>query len=136
MIHCENDLLLNLISLTPKNARHEFRQRIFKDWNWECAYCSEPLDENTATIDHIVPKFKGGHNIRTNMCCCCTQCNREKASTLLEDWYTEKNKKYSEKRFVRLKSWMEQKFYPLSILPTDKTTPCIANDVSIGWGSS
>ena len=78
MIHCENDLLLNLISLTPKNARHEFRQRIFKDWQWECAYCSKPLDENTATIDHIVPKFKGGHNVRANMCCCCSQCNKEK----------------------------------------------------------
>ena len=64
MIHCENDLLLNLISLTPKNARYEFRQRIFRDWHWECAYCSKPLDENTATIDHIVPKFKGGHNVR------------------------------------------------------------------------
>ena len=136
MIHCENDLLLNLISLTPKNARHEFRQRIFKDWQWKCAYCSKPLDENTATIDHIVPKFKGGHNVRANMCCCCSQCNKEKASTSLEDWYTEKNNNYCEKRFVRLKSWMEQKFYPIQILPTDKSIPCIANDVSIGWVSS
>ena len=136
MIHCENDLLLNLISLTPKNARYEFRQRIFRDWHWKCAYCSKPLYENTATIDHIVPKFKGGHNIRANMCCCCSQCNKEKALTLLEDWYTKENKKYCEKRFVRLKSWMEQQFYPLPILSTDKTIPCIANDVSIGWASN
>ena len=136
MIHCENDLLLNLISLTPKNARHEFRQRIFQDWNWKCAYCSAPLDEDTATIDHIVPKFKGGHNVRTNMCCCCSECNKEKASTFLEEWYTEKNNKYCEKRFVRLKSWMEQKFYPLQFLPTEKVIPCITNDASIGWVSS
>ena len=136
MIQCENDLLLNLIALTPKNARREFRQQIFKDWNWQCAYCSKQLNENTATIDHIVPKYKGGHNVRSNMCCCCSQCNRDKASTLIEDWYTEKNINYCEKRFVRLKSWMEQKFYPLKFLPADKAIPHITNDVSIGWVSS
>jgi 5-methylcytosine-specific restriction endonuclease McrA len=136
MIQCENDLLLNLIALTPKNARREFRQQIFKDWDWQCAYCSKQLNENTATIDHIVPKYKGGHNVRSNMCCCCSQCNRDKASTLIEDWYTEKNINYCEKRFVRLKSWMEQKFYPLQFLPADKAIPHITNDVSIGWVSS
>ena len=136
MIQCENDLLLNLIALTPKNARREFRQQIFKDWNWQCAYCSKQLNENTATIDHIVPKYKGGHNVRSNMCCCCSQCNRDKASTLIEDWYTEKNINYCEKRFVRLKSWMEQKFYPLQFLPADKAIPHITNDGSIGWVSS
>ena len=136
MIHCENDLLLNLIALTPKNARREFRKQIFKDWDWQCAYCSKQLNENTATIDHIVPKYKGGHNVRSNMCCCCSQCNRDKASTLVEAWYTEKNTNYCEKRFVRLKSWMEQKFYPINFLPTDKETPYITNDVSIGWVSS
>jgi len=136
MIQCEKDLLLNLIALTPKNARREFRQQIFKDWNWQCAYCSKQLNENTATIDHIVPKYKGGHNVRSNMCCCCSQCNRDKASTLIEDWYTEKNINYCEKRFVRLKSWMEQKFYPLQFLPADKAIPHITNDVSIGWVSS
>ena len=127
MIHCENDLLLNLISLTPKNARHEFRQRIFKDWHWECAYCSKPLDENTATIDHIVPKFKGGHNVRANMCCCCSSCNKEKGTILLEDWYIKENSKFCKKRFDRLKSWMEQSSYSLPLLP---------DDVSIGWIST
>ena len=136
MYHCEQDLLAQLIALSPKNARRQFRDHIFEAWEWKCAYCDEQLDNSTATIDHIVPKFKGGHNVRTNMCCCCSQCNREKASTLLEEWYTEKNNKYCEKRFVRLKSWMEQKFYPIQILPTDKSIPCIANDVSIGWVSS
>ena len=127
MIHCENDLLLNLISLTPKNARHEFRHRIFKDWDWKCAYCSKSLDKNTATIDHIVPKFKGGHNVRTNMCCCCPSCNKEKGTILLEDWYIKENSKFCKKRFDRLKSWMEQRSYSL---------PLLSNDVSIGWIST
>ena len=56
MFTCEQDLLKNLIVLSPKNARREFRQRIFEEWNWKCAYCDKHLTTNTATIDHIVPK--------------------------------------------------------------------------------
>ena len=44
MIHCEQDLLANLIELSPKNARHKFRQCIFESWDWKCAYCNKQLD--------------------------------------------------------------------------------------------
>ena len=126
MIQCEHDLLANLIVLTSKNARREFRQQIFKDWDWKCAYCDSQLNERNATIDHITPKFKGGHSTRSNMCCCCSLCNREKASSLLEDWYIEGNVNYCEKRLDRLKAWIEQSYCSIEILPT-------TNDRSIGW---
>ena len=84
MYHCEQDLLANLIVLSPKNARKEFRNHIFEAWEWKCAYCDKELDDSSATIDHIVPKFKGGHNVKSNMCCCCSSCNRQKGSTFLE----------------------------------------------------
>ena len=67
VIHCEQDLLANLIELSPKNARHKFRQCIFEAWDWKCAYCDKELNKDTATIDHILPKFKGGHNVKSNM---------------------------------------------------------------------
>ena len=60
MINCEQDLLVNLIELSPRNARRKFRQSIFESWEWKCAYCDKDLDEKSATIDHILPKFKGG----------------------------------------------------------------------------
>ena len=87
MIHCEQDLLANLIELSPKNARHKFRQCIFEAWDWKCAYCDKDLNKDTATIDHILPKFKGGHNVKSNMICSCSKCNRLKGSNHLEDWY-------------------------------------------------
>ena len=67
MINCEQDLLVNLIELSPRNARRKFRQSIFESWEWKCAYCDKELDTKSATIDHIVPKFKGGHNVKSNM---------------------------------------------------------------------
>ena len=106
MFHSENDLLANLIVLTPKNARQKFREYIFNLWNWKCAYCDVELNEITATIDHIIPKYRGGHHVKTNMCCCCTECNRSKGSTRLEDWYKKGNVHYSEERFVKLKQWI------------------------------
>ena len=106
MFHSENDLLANLIVLTPKNARQKFREYIFNLWNWKCAYCDVELNEITATIDHIIPKYRGGLHVKTNMCCCCTECNRSKGSTRLEDWYKKGNVHYCEERFVKLKQWI------------------------------
>ena len=114
MFHNEQDLLANFISLSPKNARREFRHQIFKAWQWKCAYCNEQLDNMTATIDHIVPKFKGGHNVKSNMCCCCSKCNTSKGSTPLQDWYTVGSTYFCEKRLAKLKIWMEQVNYPLN----------------------
>ena len=75
MINCEQDLLVNLIELSPRNARRKFRQSIFESWEWKCAYCDKELDTKSATIDHIVPKYKGGHNVKSNMVCSCSKCD-------------------------------------------------------------
>ena len=83
MFYCEQDLLENLIVLSPSDARKQFRIQIFEQWDWGCAYCGKSLTDNTATIDHILPKSKGGHNVKSNMCCCCSSCNREKGSQQL-----------------------------------------------------
>jgi 5-methylcytosine-specific restriction endonuclease McrA len=63
----------------------------------ECKYCGEsPLEANTnnprkryvdATIDHIVPRSKGGREYNEdNLCVCCIKCNSKKADMSLEDF--------------------------------------------------
>ena len=136
MYHCEQDLLAQLIALSPKNARRQFREHIFAAWEWKCAYCDKKLDDLTATIDHIIPKFKGGHNVKSNMCCCCSSCNKEKGSTYLEEWYTPEVDFYCKERFVKIKNWMEQKPSSIKLLSADKVHPYIANDFYIGWVTS
>lgn len=113
MFHSENDLLANLIVLSPKSARKKFRQSIFEAWEWKCAYCEKQLCDRTATIDHIIPKHKGGHNTRNNLACCCNSCNKSKASTLPFEWLKEGHPLYSEEKISRIKQWLEQK--PLTI---------------------
>ena len=136
MINCEQDLLVNLIELSPRNARRKFRQSIFESWEWKCAYCDKDLDVKSATIDHIVPKFKGGHNVKSNMICSCSKCNRSKGSVLLEDWYKPSNAYYSEERLGKIKHWIEDNSAPIKLVSSDKATPYITNDFYIGWISS
>ena len=40
----------------------------------KCVYCGEKGD----TIDHVIPKSKGGLDIPENTVCCCLHCNLEK----------------------------------------------------------
>ena len=136
MINCEQDLLVNLIELSPRNARRKFRQSIFESWEWKCAYCDKELDTKSATIDHIVPKYKGGHNVKSNMVCSCSKCNRSKGSVLLEDWYNPSNSYYSEERLGKIKHWIEDNSAPITLVSSDKATPYITNDFYIGWISS
>ena len=136
MINCEQDLLVNLIELSPRNARRKFRQSIFESWEWKCAYCDKELDTKSATIDHIVPKFKGGHNVKSNMVCSCSKCNRSKGSVLLKDWYNSSNSHYSEERLGKIKHWIEDNSAPIKLVSSDKATPYITNDFYIGWISS
>ena len=136
MINCEQDLLVNLIELSPRNARRKFRQSIFESWEWRCAYCDKELDATSATIDHIVPKYKGGHNVKSNMGCSCSKCNRSKGSVLLEDWYNSSNSHYSEERLGKIKHWIEDNSAPIKLVSSDKATPYITNDFYIGWISS
>ena len=136
MINCEQDLLVNLIELSPRNARRKFRQSIFESWEWKCAYCGKDLDIDSATIDHILPKFKGGHNVKSNMISCCAKCNRSKGSVLLEDWYNPSNSYYSEERLGKIKHWIEDNSAPIKLVSSDKATPYITNDFYIGWISS
>ena len=136
MINCEQDLLVNLIELSPRNARRKFRQSIFESWEWKCAYCDKELDIKSATIDHIVPKYKGGHNVKSNMVCACSKCNRSKGSVLLEDWYNPSNSYYSEERLGKINHWIEDNRAPIKLVSSDKATPYITNDFYIGWISS
>lgn len=132
MFHCANDLLANLIVLSPKVARKRFRESIFQAWNWKCAYCDKQLTELTATVDHIIPKHKGGHSTRNNLACCCSSCNRGKASSYWADWY-KLQQHYSEHRVSKIEKWLEQKPSSIKLSSSEQAVPYLCHDATIGW---
>lgn len=53
-----------------------------------CAYCKKTLHFRTMTIDHVVPRSKGGTDDLSNLVVACKQCNTLKSDKLLKDMET------------------------------------------------
>ena len=51
------------------------RQNVFRRDDYKCAYCR--TSENL-TLDHVVPRSKGGPNTWENLVTCCSDCNVKK----------------------------------------------------------
>ena len=61
------------------------RKALFNRDNWQCQYCGVSLDDDTVTIDHIVPKMNGGIRSWNNCVTACKVCNIKKGSKSLVD---------------------------------------------------
>jgi 5-methylcytosine-specific restriction endonuclease McrA len=66
----------------PRDAhrRKITRRAIFARDLWTCQYCGSA--KGTLTVDHVVPRSKGGDSSWANIVTCCTPCNRNKADRL------------------------------------------------------
>lgn len=64
---------------------HFNRDVIIKRDNSTCQYCGDVLSKGDITIDHIVPKFKGGKSNFYNCVVACKYCNNLKSHMSLED---------------------------------------------------
>lgn len=106
-----DELLHSLIELRPGDAKRRFRKSIFEDYftrgplgQCACAYCGRWGEK--MTIDHIVPKSKGGpHFAKYNMVPACQKCNLEKGNSPLLEWWRPQQF-WSEKREEALMSWV------------------------------
>jgi len=50
-----------------------------------CAYCGDTFDWKSLTIDHVMPKSRGGQNIWTNCVTACRPCNHRKGNRTPEE---------------------------------------------------
>ena len=73
--------LLNYIKYYTKNISPT-RNRIYKRDDNQCVYCGS---KKQLTIDHVLPKSRGGKNEWTNLVTCCFKCNVKKANRTPEE---------------------------------------------------
>ena len=70
--------------LLPKRlTKWRFRTRIFIAWGHACAYCGEGAD----TLDHVLPRSRGGLTVEENLIPACRRCNGAKSSTDWREWF-------------------------------------------------
>ena len=51
----------------------------------ECQYCLTTFREPDLTIDHVIPRSKGGKTAWSNVVIACKPCNQQKRDLLLEN---------------------------------------------------
>jgi 5-methylcytosine-specific restriction endonuclease McrA len=73
------------------------RHRIFRRDNNECVYCTSKKD---LTIDHVIPRSRGGKNTWENLVTCCSKCNLKKGNRTPEEARMPLKKRPTEPSFV------------------------------------
>ena len=91
--------VFNLHTTSSSEARRLWRRKIKERWDYKCAYCGS---DNAITIDHVIPRSKGGMDRIENMVSCCESCNQDKAHTPWEEWYSSQEF-FSLDRYARIK---------------------------------
>ena len=103
MVGSELDLVFNLECLQKRSARKRFRRSILDEWP-ECAYCGR---KHPTTLDHVVPRAKGGSQDRKNLIGACGACNLEKSDMPWFEWYRGQIF-WTPEREDRILSWINQ----------------------------
>ena len=58
------------------------RNLVYKRDDHECQYCGSKKD---LTIDHVIPRSRGGQDTWENLVACCIKCNIKKGNKLLSE---------------------------------------------------
>ena len=57
---------------------------LLRDEN-QCQYCAVFFREDDLTLDHVIPRSKGGGSTWTNVVAACKPCNQKKRDYLIEN---------------------------------------------------
>ena len=61
------------------------RTRIYMRDKFRCQYCGEKKAASELTLDHILPRSRGGDNSPVNIVTACVPCNNRKGSRLADE---------------------------------------------------
>ncbi|TBL77494.1 HNH endonuclease [Paenibacillus thalictri] len=75
-------VVVNRHTIRRLYSNKEFRMLILERDKYTCYFCKQYGD----TIDHLLPRAKGGHTTPDNCVCACNLCNQSKADKDLEDF--------------------------------------------------
>lgn len=75
-------VLVNRFTIRRLYTNRTFRRYILERDRYTCHFCGEYGD----TIDHLLPRAKGGHTTPLNCVCACMLCNQNKADRDLDEF--------------------------------------------------
>lgn len=63
---------------TPRNTVKFNRRNVFLRDEYVCQYCGRRYGGHRLSLDHVLPKSRGGPTTWENVVCCCLDCNVRK----------------------------------------------------------
>ncbi|MET3207333.1 UNVERIFIED_CONTAM: hypothetical protein ABIC26_000267 [Paenibacillus sp. PvR008] len=75
-------VVVNPYTIRRLYSNKEFRQYVLKRDRYTCFFCGGYGD----TIDHLLPRAKGGHTTPVNCVCACNECNQFKAARDVDEF--------------------------------------------------
>lgn len=75
-------VIVNRRTIRRLYSNKDFRKYILTRDHYTCHFCGLYGD----TIDHLLPRAKGGHTTPDNCVCACNECNQSKADQLVEEF--------------------------------------------------
>ena len=74
---------------SSSRIRKSLRFAVFARDNFDCVYCRQvfppPLDGRGLTLDHVVPRCKGGSDRADNLVTACVRCNSARQAKSVND---------------------------------------------------
>lgn len=69
----------------PSPKTHFSRRTLFKRDNHTCQYCGTQPGTELLTVDHVIPRSKGGQTTWENCVAACVDCNSKKANLSVQE---------------------------------------------------
>jgi 5-methylcytosine-specific restriction endonuclease McrA len=69
----------------PHQTRALSRKNILTRDRNTCQYCGVVLHSSDLTLDHVIPRSRGGTSTWENLVACCHECNRKKGNKLPQE---------------------------------------------------
>ncbi len=114
--------LLKYVKYKIRNIKVN-RTRIFRRDNEECVYCGSTKQ---LTLDHVIPRSRGGSNSWDNLVTCCHNCNVRNPLALAPGGYTVDG----DVRQFGKKGDTIKRYKFVGLFPTDLTP------IDVDWGSN
>ena len=91
-----------LEDLCPKLRVRRWRQSLHIYTGKCCIYCGKPSE----SIDHVLPRSRGGLSVTENCVPACLSCNGHKSDSDAFDWYR-RQRFYDPRRAMAIRAWMD-----------------------------
>jgi 5-methylcytosine-specific restriction endonuclease McrA len=68
-----------------KKPHKPSKKMLWRRDSGKCQYCASKISLSSATIDHVIPRSRGGKETWRNLVIACSRCNCKKGSNLISE---------------------------------------------------